>query len=232
MAIPLILAMTGAEISKKTVLPPFISWMACHFSPYGTGLTNLPDSIPPGSMVIVNDRTPVCGHDPELILHQLSALIEETQCSSILLDFQRPDEPQTAAITDAIVNGLPCPVGVSEPYARGHSCPVFLPPVPPHIPLAEYAAPWEGREVWLEAALDASRITVTPDGSTIVPLSGAVQSDACHHDSELCCHYHMAVQTDRIQFHLYRTWEDLKDLLAAAEKTVITKAIGLYQELK
>lgn len=232
MAIPLILAMTGAEISKKAVLPPLISWMACHFSPYGTGLTNLPETMPPGSMVIVNDRTPVCGHDPELILRQLSALVEAMQCSSILLDFQRTDEPQTTAITEAIVKGLSCPVGVSEPYAASLSCPILLPPIPPHIPLTNYIAPWQDREVWLEAALDASLITVTAGGSTITPLPYAVSTEHCHLDNDLCCHYHIKSEPEQIQFHLYRTREDLDTLLTAAEGTNITQAIGLYQELK
>ena len=231
MAIPLILAMTGAEISKKAVLPPLISWMACHFSPYGTGLTNLPETIPPGSMVIVNDRTPVCSHDPELILHQLTALVEAKQCSSILLDFQRPDEPQTAAIAECIVNGLSCPVGVSEPYAASLSCPVFLPPDPPHIPLVDHIAPWKDREVWLEAALDAATITVTANGSTVTPLPYADSTECCHLDSDLYCHYRIVPEAERIQFHLHRTRADLDALLSAAEGTNITQAIGLYQEL-
>ena len=232
MAIPLFLAMTGCEISKNTSLPPLISWMACHFSPYGTGLTNLPQSLPAGSMIIVNDRTPVSGHDPEQITRQLSALVETTQCGSILLDFQRPDDSQTAAITEAIVKGLSCSVGVSEIYARDLPCPVFLPPVPPHMLLSDYLAPWQNREVWLEAALDATTISVTKEGCAVDPHLFADSAENTHHDSELCCHYHVSIEDDRIQFHLHRTREDLSDLLATAEKANITKAIGLYQELQ
>ena len=231
MAIPLFLAMTGAEINKKAALLPLISWMTCHFSPYGTGLSNLPESIPPGSMIIVNDRTPVCGHDPVLIAQQLTDLIEASQCGSILLDFQRPDEPQTAAIAKEIVQALPCPIGVSEPYAHGMKCAVFLPPVPPQMPLTEYIAPWKDREVWLEAALDAAVITVTEKGSTITPLPSAELAEKPHHDSVLHCHYHIKADNNRVQFFLHRTREDLAALLTAAEDTNITKAIGLFQEL-
>lgn len=231
MAIPLILAMTGCEISKKAELPPRIAWMACHFSPYGTGLSNLPNALPPDSMVIVNDRTPVCGHEPERIAAQLTALTEKLHCSSVLLDFQRPDEPEAASIAEAIVRTLPCPVGISAFYARDLPCPVFLPPAPPHIPLDAYIAPWKGREIWLEAALDGSVITITEKGSTVTPLLFADPADHCHADADLLCHYHMDVQPDHIHFHLYRTQEDLADLLTTAEKTNITKAIGLFQEL-
>ena len=206
--------------------------MACHFSPYGTGLTNLPEAIPPGSMVIVNDRTPVCGHDPELIIRQLSALMEAKQCSSVLLDFQRPGEPQTAAIAEALVKELPCPVGISEPYASALSCPIFLPPVPPNMLLADYIVPWQDREIWLEAALDAAMITVTADGSTITPLPTADPAEKCHLDSDLHSHYHIEPGSEQIRFVLYRTREDLTALLTAAEGTNITQAIGLYQELK
>lgn len=231
MPIPLIPAMTGCEISQKADLPPKIAWMACHFSPCGTGLSNLPEFLPPGSMVIVNDQMPVCGNDPARITAQLADLVETHQCSSILLDFQRPDEPQTAVITEAIVRELPCPVGVSASFARDLPCPVFLPPAPPHTPLDEYIMPWQGREIWLEAALDGAVITVTENGSTVTPSLFAAPADHCHTDKDLLCHYHMDVQNDRIVFHLYRTRDDLSALLAAAENTNITKAIGLYQEL-
>lgn len=231
MAIPLFLAMTGWEISKNEELPHSIAWMACHFSPYGTGLTNLPRSLPPGAMVIVNDRTPVCGHDPERIAAQLAELVEAHQCGSILLDFQRPDEPQTTAIAEAILRRLNCPVGVSLPYAEGLSCPVFLPPVPPHIPLGEYIAPWHGREIWLECALDGSLITVTGDGSTIMSLPYSDDSEYPHKDTELCCHYKIELSEKQSQFFLRRTSEDLRSLLTMAEGENITHAIGLYQEL-
>ena len=47
MAITPFLAMTAAEFRKKEDLPDKIAWMACHFSPYGLGLSNLPQRLPP-----------------------------------------------------------------------------------------------------------------------------------------------------------------------------------------
>lgn len=231
MAIPLFLAMTGWEITKNTDFPQNIAWMACHFSPYGTGLTNLPQALPSGAMIIVNDRTPVCGHDPERIVSQLGELVEIHQCSSILLDCQRPGEPETAAIVKAIVQGLDCPVGVSHHYAEGLACPVFLPPVPPHIPLDAYIAPWQERQIWLECALDGTLITVSGNGSTVASLPYPDDLEYPHKDAELCCHYRIDLAEKQAQFHLRRTAEDLRSLLTSAINTNITHAIGLYQEL-
>ncbi len=231
MAIPLFLAMTGWEIRKNAEFSQNIAWMACHFSPYGTGLSNLPNALPPGSMVILNDRTPVCGHDPALIAAQLAAVVEENQCMGVLLDFQRPDEQETAAIAEILVQELNCPVGVSHYYAQKLSCPVFLPPVPLHVLPEEYLAPWQGREIWLECALDGATITVTAEGSAVTPLPYPELENYRHRDANLCCHYEIDITEKRAQFHLSRTHDDLHDLLAIAEKINVTHAIGLFQEL-
>ena len=90
MAIRPFLAMTAAEIQGTETLPPKTAWMACHFSPYSTGLSNLPKALPPGSMVILDDITPIHGHDAEAIAAQLRSRLEEIECSGVLLDFQRP----------------------------------------------------------------------------------------------------------------------------------------------
>ena len=47
MAISIYLAASPAQISKMERFPEKLAWMACHFSPYGTGLSNLPASLPP-----------------------------------------------------------------------------------------------------------------------------------------------------------------------------------------
>ena len=64
MAIPQYLAMTAAEMAGTAPLPRYMAWMACHFSPYSTGLTNRPAKLRQGSLLILNDRTPIHCHDP------------------------------------------------------------------------------------------------------------------------------------------------------------------------
>lgn len=230
MALPLYLAMTAAEMGGNVPLPQKLAYMACHFSPYGTGLSNLPSSLPPGSMLILNDRIPVCGHDKHLIANQLADLTDNCSCECILLDFQRPDVKETAELAELIVQSLSCPVGVSMRFAEKLDCPVFLPPVPPDIPIWAYLSPWEGREVWLEAALDGQVITVLESGSSTVPLFPWEHPEGGQQDAALHCRYLIHMDDD-VRFTLFRTPEDLDALLAEAEALGVTRAVGLWQEL-
>ena len=230
MTLPLSLVMTAAEINTGIPLPPHLAYMACHFSPYGTGLSNLPKWLPPGSMLILNDRTPIYGHDPVLICDQLAESIEFLHCSSLLLDFQRADCEETAILSQKMIAALPCPVGLSEVYARDVSCPVFLAPPPLDIPLQTYLAPWKGREIWLEAAPDRQILTLTPEGCSTSALFSPSPGNFI--DPNLHIHYDITVSNRKVQFSLQRSQEDLAELLKEAESLGVTMAVGLWQELK
>ena len=230
MALPLYLAMTAAEIQEISSIPSPLAYMACHFSPYSTGLSNFPPPLPQGSLLILNDRTPIHGHDWGQIREELDAIVETQQCSALLLDFQRPGFEELRNLASLLTRSFPCPVAVSEAYAQGLPCPVFLPPVPPDVPISEYLQPWDGREIWLEAALDAIEITITPLGYKAAPgyphQNGTIfPQDALH------CHYHVTVEPDQAVFSLFRTREDLDALLTEAEILGVNRAIGLWQEL-
>lgn len=231
MAIRPFLAMTAAEIREKTAFSQQIAWMACHFSPYRTGLSNLPRNLPSGSLLIVNDITPIHGHDPEEIASQLQECITALQCWGVLLDFQRPGNKETTSLVNFLTGALPCPVAVSDFYAGNLDCPVFLPPVPPSVPLGEHLGPWNGREIWLELALNGEVISLTEKGTTVtsLPLDEAFENG--FGDETLHCHYKIAVSEDNASFTLWRTQEDLVQLLSEAENLGVTAAVGLYQEL-
>lgn len=231
MAIRPFLAMTAAEIREKKVLPHKIAWMACHFSPYGTGLSNLPRTLPPGSLLMVDDITPIRGHDPQLILDQLGSCAERLSCSGILLDFQRPDVEETAALVEVLVQALPCPVAASHLYGNAGSFPVFLPPVPPSEPPEDWLSPWAGREVWLELALDGMEITVTEAGASFTALPFPGTPEEGFREESLCCHYRCTKAEDNVKFLLWRTEEDLANLMETAKKWGVTEFVGLYQEL-
>ena len=231
MAIVRFLAMTAAEIGGNSPLPPKIAWMACHFSPYSTGLSNCPDTLPQGSLLILNDITPIHGHDPNVIANQLSERINDLGCTGVLLDFQRAGCPDTAVLTAALVGALPCPVGVSQIYGEDLTCPVFLPPPPHHVPLKEYCAPWQGREIWLEMALDAGEITLTESGAGFAALPPGGTFSGGHPEEKLHCHYRIQLEENQARFTLWRTPEDLDALLEEAEGLGVTTAVGLYQEL-
>lgn len=231
MAIVCELAMTAVEFATAGIAVSHPAWMACHFSPYGTGLSNCPTALPKGAMVILNDRTPAHGHDPQLILHQLQTLTEQLNCGRVLLDYQRPDSPENAAVAQLLTKELSCPVGVSELYAKELDCPVFLPPPLLHCPLEDYLSPWTGREIWLEVALEGETATVNSQGTVFALLPPGEAPEGGHYDETLCCHYLIDVQENQIRFTLFRNKEDLTTLLKNAEKLGVTRAVGLYQEL-
>lgn len=231
MAIRPFLAMTAAEIFAVSQFPSEIGWMACHFSPYGLGLSNLPRQLPPKSLLILDDITPIHGHDPLLIAHQLAQRITTLDCAALLLDFQRPEVEETAALVSVLAQGLPCPVAVSHLYADAGACPVFLPPVPPSVPPEAYFAPWQGRELWLELALDGEEIILREDGAVSSTLPHVPVKETDFFDETLLCHYRCELEDDAARFTLYRTEADLELLLAEAEKYGVTTAVGLYQEL-
>lgn len=227
MVIPCYLAMAREEIAPKTSLPEKCAWLSCRFSPEDKGITNLPPPLPSGSMIVLDDSLPPAGHDPALIARQLAAIPGK---SGILLDFQRPGLAENRRITRALAKDLPGPVCVSELYADELDCPVFLPPAPPEQPLGEYLKRWKGREIWLDAALNATAVTVTAEGSRFEPAAPTPNAGK-HRDEALHCHYDILIQDNEIRFTLLRTKEDLDDLLTEAAQLGVKAAVGLFQEL-
>jgi len=231
MAITPYLAMTAAEMRRISAFPEKTAWMACHFSPYSTGISNLPQTLPEGSMLILNDITPIHGHDPKQIEKQLTDCVEANKCSSILLDFQRFDCEETRLLVKHLANTLPCPVGVSAGYAVDLDCPVFLSPLPCHVPLNEHIAPWQGREIWLEIGMDGNCLQLTEDGCQILPLSPEDIPKSGQIETSLHCHYSIALSDSEARFTLWRTKDDLTDLLTEADSVGIHTAVGLWQEI-
>lgn len=230
MAIERYLAMTAPEIASCEHLTVHTGYMACHFSPYGTGLTDFPGRLPPGDMLILNDRIPLRGHEPGRILAGLRNMTEQFSCGSILLDFERSDIREAGELAAMLAQKLPCPVGVSANYAAGLSCPVFLPPPPHDVPLSRYLAPWSGREIWLEAALDGTTITLTAAGAQVSPPVPFDDRLPLHRDPCLHCSYQVRTGS-AVRFALCRLPEDLSSLLDEAEALGVARAVGLYQEL-
>ena len=232
MEIPLYLAMTAAELQNAAALPPRLAWMACHFSAYGTGLSNIPRTLPPGSMLMLNDRTPICGHDPELVAQTLCNAAKNLDCNCIVLDFQGKDCNQLFDVIQRILQLSSCPVGVSALYAADFDCPVLVPPIPPHLPPDEALVPWKGRELWMELSAEGTEISVTEAGSRYTPLSDFVPSGKTHPEETLHCHYTITVEDKRILFQLGRTEEDHSSLLKSAKTNGVTKSLGLWQEMQ
>lgn len=219
------LAMTAAEFMACSGLPSKLGWMACHFSPYGRGLSNIPKTLPPDSMLILNDRIEPQGIDPDLVANQLRQTVDEFNCCGVVLDFQRPGNSLTRAVAETVCNALPCPLAVSTAYAADLSSAVFLPPPPLRSDLAQYFSPWAGREIWLEVYDQWEIFTVAADCveiSTDIPVSLVPLS---HYDAARNCRYAVEVLDDRAIFTLYRGMEQWQD-----SAYPITNLIALWQD--
>ena len=227
MEIPLYLAMTAAEFSFCEPLPQHPAWMSCRFSPSGKGLCNLPSTLPEGTLLILDDQTPPEGHDAFLIRRQLEEILNTRRCAGLLLDFQRPDSTETAEIAKTLL-ALPCPVCVSHLYAEELFCPVFVPLCPLTTPMEQHLAPWQGREIWLEVALDRADYRIHKNGCQIRPAS---QEALPFYDEKLFCHYGIRIEPEQILFTLERKRTDLDILLASAAACGVTRTVGLFQEL-
>lgn len=226
------LAMTAAEFAGFTALPEHMAWMGCHFSSSSKGLSNLPEHLPPKAMLILDDSTPWDGHAPGRITQQLTEAVNALDCACVLLDLQRPQNEDVAALCQQLTQELPCPVIVSESYAKGLSCPVLLPPPPLLGKLEDCLAPWQGREIWLEAALDRQVVMVTETGSARFPCLDTELPAPWFAEARLFCRYHWVLEGRTARFTIMRTKEDLAAMLCAAEDLGVKGAVGLYQELK
>ena len=231
MEIPMYLAMTAAELRDVKTLNGHMAWLSCLFSPYSTGLSNVPKTLPPGSMLMLNDRMPICGHDSELIAKTLCNTAKELDCSGIVLDFQRTGYDALYDVVRAVMDRACCPVGVSDLYASGFDCPVLVPPIALHVLPKDALAPWEGREIWLELSSSGTEICVTEKGSQYTPLLCPSLDGVVHCEPELHCHYTITAKEDRVLFHLGRTKEDQISLLESARELGVSCALGLWQEI-
>ena len=141
MAIPMYLAQTPWEFAQNSHKNVNLAWMSCRFSPSHTGLSHIPQQLPENTLLILDDMTPPQNHDADLIRSTLSEIVEKFRCIGILLDFQRPDHPESLQIIERLLT-IPCPVIVSDIYAKCLDAPVFLPPIPPFITPEDYCKPW------------------------------------------------------------------------------------------
>jgi len=219
------LAVTGRE--PETVRPKRTAYMACHFSAGGAGLSNMPRSLPEDSLLLLDDSMPVQGHNPETVVKQLNELVNKFSVRAVLLDFQRPPTEEAQKMVSAIAQGCSCTAAVTPAYVK-KGFPVFLPPPPANKSLKEYLKPWS--KVFLELASEGLEITVTKEGSRVVPAFPSTPLPLT--DNRLHCHYGVTVFPEKAVFSLCRTREDLAALAQEAEDLGVLGTVGLYQELQ
>ena len=201
------------------VLPLYLAMTASEFRPVPYPALLMLDGLevpPMGVLPVVTDRFPLDGQALQRICQG---------CEALLLDFVRPP---TTLLRD-VIQGLPCPCGAPPGYTE--EGPVFLPPAPLHIQLEQYLAPYKGREIWLEAALQRQTVTVTARGVTIDPPIPNRSFEGGFYDEKLCCRFIQEFTEDRAVFTLFDTPETLVKKLDHAAALGVTRAVGLYQEL-
>lgn len=230
MAFPCYLAMTAAEILRCEKIPPEPAYLSCHFSPYGKGLSAIPPSLPPDTLLILTDRTPICGHEADLVARQLCDAAARLKCCGILLDLQRPDSPEAPAIVKAVLETASCPVAVSQLYAAEGDYPVLVSPSPLWTDPEELLAPWKGRPVWLETVPEGALVTVTAEGSAWEPIPWNSFTPKFHHDG-MHADYRIEKEKDRVKIYLRRDSACLDSLAEYAKTVGAVARIGLYQQI-
>ena len=205
MVLPLYLAMTGAEMCTI----PHPAYLMADWS----------DRPPAGFLPVITDRQPLTMQ----AVDELCRIAENWDLA--LLDFEKPVTPEARRL----LARLPCPAAAPPGYSD--TGPVFLPPAPLHVPLEAYLEPWQGRDLWLDAALRQQTITVTEAGTTFSDFSPAANLSGGYHDKNLHCRFIQEYYPDRAVFTLFDTPETLADKLNYAAVLGISRAVGLYQEL-
>ena len=223
MAIKRYLAMTGEEIANFDQMTDGKAWMFC---PFEDNPEQIPWQLPDSSVIVLTDaRKPETKFQEYLILR-----LEDLNPKAVILDFQRKRDREGSAFVESLRRAVQCPVILPEGYAHEFEGPVFLPPVPLHSRLCEHIAPWKGREIWLDLSGEGEKITLTENGAAFEALPRFSPPEKGHREKKLHCHYTISQQEDAAMFTLWRTEEDVMDLLQDAEMLGIRNAIGLYQE--
>lgn len=222
MAIPVYLAMTSAEIQNTHKIPQNVAyWYPLDF----------PAQPNRDSLLVFTDEEAFRPSKVGIIADNLVASAKSLQCRGILLDFQHENRHENAALVTEL-EARKYPFAVTALYAENRNCVIFLPPVPLTATLADYIGPWQGREVWLELAMDGLQITVTAQGSQEYYLSHAPSLNNAHIDQNFHCHYSIESAEDRAVFTLWRTKQDIEAMLNEASALPVRLAVGLWQEFQ
>ena len=214
MGIPQYLAMTDGEIAACARLPPRLARMGCHFS--DDGLVELPQTLPSGALLVLDDRVPMAAQDPGRILAQLAEALEKFSCTGLLLDFQQAENAPQRELVRLLTRELTIPLAAPPAYAV-EGCRLFLSPVAADQAIEEALSPWAGKKIWLDTAPAAVRLPR-------MAASGKFE------DSKLCCRYSIETVPNGFQFTLYRDQSCIRALLEQAAALGAELAIGLWQE--
>ena len=124
-----------------------------------------------------------------------------------------------------LVKALPCPTAVSQRYAQGLDCPVFLSPMPLCRPIE--LSKWQGRQLWLDAPICNQTVTVTDRGAAVSDFLPFAPIDGGFFHERLAVRYRVNCQKDRAVFTVSRGLRELEEW----EIPGITHVFCLFREL-
>ena len=213
------------------------AWMACRFASGSDGLSNLPDKLPPNSLLILNDQTPAQQHNPARIQKELQETLEKFGCPGLLLAFERKPTESSEAIAKAAAKaaedlGIFC--AVPESYLDcGKDAALFL-PMP--APLSEPDFP-HSRPLVLELAPRGLCLQITEKGAkeetvSYWELSQEGKSHTLFRDKTEKYDYFCKLQPGLASYSILETAESLQAFWENVCKLPnVLGGVGLYQEL-
>lgn len=219
------LAMTAADAAFSGQDPGKPAWMACRFSPAGTALENLPEGLPEGAILMLDDSREPKEEVVAEAVFRLRMACQQLTVRGLLLDFLRRGNPVLAQLAKHLREELNCMVAAPAEYAGDGA--VFLPSPPLHKPLSEYLAPWQGRQIVLELAQENQCWRITPEGST---LTGETAGDTDAENRDLHVRWGIRRERDALRVSLRRGLPELEALEAEAARLGVPIGIGLYQD--
>lgn len=239
MSIALYLAMTATDFSHCPLLPEPVAWMALHFSAGGRGLSNCPAALPPGSLLILDDQIPWAGHSGDMVCRTVEALLLNTGSMGLLLDFERPARPETRSLAAALAaccRDLGRAIAMPPDYLEGGEAAVFLPAPPCYADPAKVMAPWQGREVWLEAALTGYQAEIRAGGVEIQPRQPEALAELAAGEQIFLAPRRLFQYVSRgssrgVTVDLFDTPESLRARLPAWEALGVSLAVGPWRRL-
>lgn len=233
MSIPLFLAMTSSEFSTCTQPPHSIAWLALHFSMSGPGLSNRPRRLPPGSLLILDDRSPWADHSIEVVCKELVALLLDCQAYGLLLDFERPPTEATLLLVQALCqccSELNVPLAAPSAYLKRCNAIHFISP----IPFQQMPDKSDSVTFWLDASPAALEVLIT-EGNAVsreifVPSSEVIAAEHCFYSEILRCHYFSKAVPGGICLTLFRTAKSIRQMLSCEQAAPFQLAVGLWKE--
>ena len=232
MVLPLYLAMTGREILAAQPSASRCAYMACHFSPYGLGLSNLPKALPEGAVILLSDRIPPGGHDAEVVVAQLEELVRQFQPKAIVLDLETAGNGfcRELAVKCSGISGAE--ITVAAAYAKDLPCSVFVGAGALWTPAEKLLKPWQGRKLWVEAVLQRGLVTVTDQGAGYEELPWEPPEEELPVDEDLQVAYRIRQTKDAVEVMLWRGKEQLPKWMEKLEQLGAEGFLGLYQQLR